>query len=255
MDRTTRTSEDVLRLLDGLFAADTDKWQGFYGDRSRPVPFFVDKPDENLVDHLDSGLLPGSRSGARALDLGCGHGRNARLLAARGYEVDAVDLSADALEWARERTGDTRVRYLHGDAFTLDAIGDRGPYDLIYDSGCFHHLPPHRRPTYLAFLTRHLAPGAHFALTCFAAGPGGMGSELPDPAFYRDRSLHGGLAYTAEALRTLFTETAGFEELALRRMHDEPSDSPNFGESFLWTGLFVTPPAADSDRTGALPGR
>ncbi|MFF9841291.1 class I SAM-dependent methyltransferase [Streptomyces sp. NPDC013740] len=234
MDRTTRTDDDVLRLLDGLFAEDTAKWQGFYDDRARPVPFFVPKPDENLAGYLDDGLLP---TGGRALDLGCGPGRNALFLAGRGFEVDAVDLSPGALAWARERAGEaglTGIRFLQGDAFTMDLA----TYDLIYDSGCFHHLPPHRRVTYLALLARHLAPGAHFALTCFAAGPGGMGSELPDPAFYRDRSLHGGLAYTAEALRTVF---ADLTEIALRRMRDEPSASPHFGEAFLWTGLFRRP--------------
>ncbi|MFI8963973.1 class I SAM-dependent methyltransferase [Streptomyces sp. NPDC053493] len=235
MDRTTRTTEDVLRLLDGLFADDSAKWQGFYDDRSRPVPFFVPKPDENLVAHLDQGLIPAR---GRALDLGCGPGRNALHLAARGFRVDAVDLSAAALDWARERAGEAglEVRFLHGDAFADElGLGADGPYDLIYDSGCFHHLPPHRRATYLAFLTRHLAPGGRFALTCFAAGPDGMGSELPDAAFYRDRSLHGGLAYTAESLRALFGE---HEELSLRRMRDEPADSPHFGERFLWAGLF-----------------
>ncbi|MFI8828068.1 class I SAM-dependent methyltransferase [Streptomyces sp. NPDC053431] len=235
MNRATRTADDVLRLLDGLFAEDAGKWQGFYDDRDRPVPFFVPKPDENLVEHLDQGLIP---TGGRALDLGCGPGRNALHLAARGFDVDAVDLSPGALEWARERAreaGLENIRFLQGDAFTTDLPADRGPYDLIYDSGCFHHLPPHRRVTYLAFLTRHLAPGGHFALTCFAAGPDGMGSELPDEAFYRDRSLHGGLAYTAESLRAVF---ADLEELSLRRMHDEPATSPHFGEPFLWTALF-----------------
>ncbi|MEV5973783.1 class I SAM-dependent methyltransferase [Streptomyces sp. NPDC051921] len=235
--RTTRTADDVLQLLDGLFAEDAARWQGFYDDRDRPVPFFVPKPDENLVEHLDRGLVP---AGGRALDLGCGPGRNALHLAARGFAVDAVDLSPGALEWARERAREaalSNIRFLQGDAFALDlgADGGGGPYDLIYDSGCFHHLPPHRRVTYLALLARHLAPGGHFALTCFAAGPDGMGSELPDEAFYRDRSLHGGLAYTAESLRAVF---ADLEELSLRRMRDEPADSPHFGEPFLWTGLF-----------------
>ncbi|MGC0343505.1 hypothetical protein RKD20_008539 [Streptomyces sp. SLBN-8D4] len=46
-------------------------WDGFYADRSRPVPFFVAKPDENLVSYLDRGLV----STGRGLALGCGPGR------------------------------------------------------------------------------------------------------------------------------------------------------------------------------------
>ncbi|GHB51288.1 hypothetical protein GCM10010347_21310 [Streptomyces cirratus] len=77
MDRDIRTVEDVLRLLDGLFAPDADRWtagaaswwDGFYADRSRPVPFFEAKPDENLVSYVDRGLVaggPGARLGVWA---------------------------------------------------------------------------------------------------------------------------------------------------------------------------------------------
>ncbi|MCQ8774620.1 class I SAM-dependent methyltransferase [Streptomyces telluris] len=243
MDRNIRTVDDVLRLLDGLFAPEADRWtagaaswwDGFYGDRSRPVPFFVDKPDESLVSYLDSGLIaPG-----RALDLGCGPGRNAIHLASRGFEVDAVDLSPAAITWAEDRAREAgaEVRFRCGDAFALvggEAGGELdGRYDLIYDSGCFHHLPPHRRISYLALLDRALAPGGRFALTCFAAGE--MGSEIPDADFYRRARLHGGLAYSPESLRRIFCD---LEEVDLRRMRDEPSESSSFGEAFLWTALF-----------------
>ncbi|MEV5125860.1 class I SAM-dependent methyltransferase [Streptomyces decoyicus] len=239
MDRNIRTVEDVLQLLDGLFAPEADRWtadaaswwDGFYADRSKPVPFFAAKPDENLVSYLERGLLtPG-----RALDLGCGPGRNALHLAAAGFAVDAVDLSPAALAWAEDRAREAGadVRFLRGDAFALADTELNGPYDLIYDSGCFHHLPPHRRISYLALLDRALAPGGHFALTCFAAG--GMGSELGDADFYRQSRLHGGLAYTSESLRRIFSELS---EVELRRMHDEPPESPRFGEPFLWTALW-----------------
>ena len=241
-NRDIRTVEDVLTLLDGLFAPAADRWteggadwwDGFYADRDKPVPFFVPKPDENLVAYVERGLLP---AGGRALDLGCGPGRNSLYLASLGYEVDAVDLSATAIAWAEERAhkaGATgSVRFVCGNAFTTPALD--GPYDLIYDSGCFHHLPPHRRVSYLALLDRVLAPGGHFALTAFAAGEGGMGSELPDADFYRQGKLDGGLAYTDTELRTLF---AGLTEVEVRRMRDEPATSPAFGEPFLWTALF-----------------
>ncbi|MGA6153997.1 class I SAM-dependent methyltransferase [Stenotrophomonas sp. NPDC087984] len=258
MDRNIRTVDDVMRLLDGLFAPEADRWtadgaswwDGFYADRAKPVPFFTAKPDEHLVSYLDRGLVaPG-----RALDLGCGPGRNALHLASRGFTVDAVDLSPMAISWATERAREAGagIRFHCGDAFALTAGELAGPYDLICDSGCFHHLPPHRRVSYLALLERALAPGGHLALTCFVAGA--MGSELPDAAFYRQSALHGGLAYTPESLRWIFSELT---EIELRRMHDEPSDSPLFGEPFLWTALFrrATPAGSTVVRGRRCAGR
>lgn len=249
MDRSIRTVEDVLHLLDGLFAPGADRWttgaagwwDGFYEDRTKQVPFFVAKPDENLVSYLDGGLVPlpveVSEGGGRALDLGCGPGRNTLHLAARGFDVDAVDLSPKALSWAAERADEAglEARFHHGDAFALARAGNalHGPYDLIYDSGCFHHLPPHRRVSYLALLDQLLADGGHFALSCFAAGS--MGSETSDTDLYREAHLQGGLAYTPDSLRRIFVDLT---EVELRRMRDEPESSPHFGEPFLWTALF-----------------
>ncbi|WP_407554855.1 class I SAM-dependent methyltransferase [Streptomyces sp. Pv4-95] len=254
MDRNIRTVDDVLELLDGLFTADADRWtadaadwwDGFYGDRSRPVPFFVAKPDENLVAYLERRLItPG-----RALDLGCGPGRNSLQLASLGFEVDAVDLSPAAIAWAEERADEAGadIRFHCGNVFALTESELGGPYDLVYDSGCFHHLPPHRRISYLALLDRLLVPGGHFGLTCFAAG--GMGSELPDAAYYRESRLHGGLAYTRESLRWIFSD---LEEIELRRMHDESPASPHYGEPFLWAALFRAARRArtDGSRGGA----
>jgi SAM-dependent methyltransferase len=242
VDRGIRDVEDVIRLIDTLFPPDADRWSDgasgwwdrFYADRGRPVPFFAAKPDESLVAWLERGTI----GGRRALDLGCGPGRNAVHLAAHGFAVDGVDLSPAALAWARERADEAgaEVRFLRGDAFALARNELRGPYDLIYDSGCFHHLPPHRRISYLALVDDLLAPGGHLALTCFAAG--GMGSELSDAELYRTGRLHGGLAYRAEDLRRIF---AALTEVELRRMREEPEDAPCFGKDFLWVALFRRP--------------
>ncbi|WP_031079248.1 class I SAM-dependent methyltransferase [Streptomyces sp. NRRL WC-3742] len=242
MSRTVRTVEDVLSLLDGFFTPEgagggRGFWDGFYADRGKPVPFFVAKPDESLVGYVERGpVAPG-----RALDLGCGPGRNALYLASRGFAVDAVDLSPVAVDWARERAREARadVRFLCGDAFALPAGELDGPYDLVVDSGCFHHLAPHRRIGYLALLERVLAPGGHFVLTCFAAGEGGTGSERADAELYRVGALEGGLAYTPGELRRIFSD---LEEVELRRMREESPEAECFGVPFLWTGLFRREP-------------
>jgi tellurite methyltransferase len=55
-----------------------------------PSPFVV-----SAIERLDSMDLPGPR---RALDVACGRGRHALLLAQRGYRVDAVDYAPAALQ-------------------------------------------------------------------------------------------------------------------------------------------------------------
>ena len=79
------------RALDALLAhQDPGRWDTFFSDRTRPVPFFGPAPDENLVAWIDEGRVrPG-----KALDLGCGFGRNAVHLARRGFRVNG---------WVRSR--------------------------------------------------------------------------------------------------------------------------------------------------------
>jgi len=231
VDRWVRTSDDVLAMLDGWFTPEVS-WDDFYADRSRNIAFFVPKPDENLMAHVESGLIPAGR----ALDVGCGPGRNAIWLASAGFDVDAVDLSPRALEWARERAeqAGVQVRFHCGDLFSLPLPS--GQYDLVYDHGCLHHLPPHRRVSYLALLDRVLRPGGYFGLACFAAGQ--MGSEVPDEQLYRDGTLHRGLAFTPDSLRAIFADLA---EIELRPMRTRAPADPAFGESFLLTALFRRP--------------
>ncbi|WP_327676251.1 class I SAM-dependent methyltransferase [Kitasatospora sp. NBC_00458] len=253
MNRDIRTAEDVLALLDRLFLPEADRWtdeasgwwDDFYADRSSGRPFFVPKPDENLVSYLDRGLFA---PGGRALDLGCGAGRNAIHLASRGFEVDAVDLSATAVAWARERADEAgaaagsvgavgAVRFHCGNIFDPELPLAR--YDVVYDSGCLHHLPPHRRVSYLALLDRVLAPGGYFAVNCFAAGA--MGSELPDAELYRNGRLDGGLAFTADELRWIFSD---FTEVEIRPMVPQDPGSELFGLPVLLTALFRRPERA-----------
>ncbi|MFD8782221.1 class I SAM-dependent methyltransferase [Kitasatospora sp. NPDC059599] len=255
MNRTIRTVEDVLVLLDGYFPLPEARWDGLYADRSTDRPFFAPEPDENLVSYLDRGLIPATpgpdhttdrttdraaESGPaptplRALDLGCGPGRNAIHLASRGFEVDAVDLSTAAVDRAEERAREAGagagLRFHRASIF--EAGLPHAHYDLVYDSGCLHHLPPHRRVSYLALLDRVLAPGGHFAVTTFAAGA--MGSERPDEELYRLGALEGGLAFSPEELRSLFRDLTPLE---VRPMAVRAPGSGLFGAPFLLTALF-----------------
>jgi len=61
--------------------------------------------------------------GARSvLDIGCGAGTFACLLASRGIDVVAVDPARASVEFARAKAGADAVRWLHGDATTLPPL-------------------------------------------------------------------------------------------------------------------------------------
>ncbi|MCR8634940.1 class I SAM-dependent methyltransferase [Paenibacillus radicis (ex Xue et al. 2023)] len=222
-------SEDVNKMLDSLLREAAPWWNEFYSDREKGIPFFVNAPDENLVQYFDSNtLIPG-----RVLELGCGPGRNAIYMAQKGCEVDAVDLSQEALTWAKERASSLDVNVRFHCANVFDMTFTPNSYDLIYDSGCLHHIAPHRRISYIDMIRKTLKPGGCFGLTCFVYGE--QGAQITDWEVYRLRSLKVGLGYTEQKLRTLFHD---FQVVELRRMIRQVQPNPLFGESFLWTALF-----------------
>lgn len=79
---------------------------------------WVPAPDADLVARSLLGLID-AVTGQRILDLGCGEGRIARLLAGHGNDVVGVDLSGRLLEIARGGSNH-RITYLHADVCTTD---------------------------------------------------------------------------------------------------------------------------------------
>ena len=77
-----------------------------------------------------------------------------------------------------------------------------------------------------------LKPGGCFGLACFR--PEG-GSGLSDDEVYERRSLAGGLGYTEQRLREIWSN--GFQIHALRQMRKPAPGSSLFGEPFLWVLL------------------
>ncbi|VWX38565.1 SAM-dependent methyltransferase [Exiguobacterium oxidotolerans] len=231
MKELIQTHDDLLDMLDDLLREPTAFWNGFYADRDKRIPFFVNKPDENLVRYFERGIItPG-----HVLELGCGPGRNALYFARQGCTVTAVDLSRQSLDWARERAQEEQleIEFIEQNIFELTIA--EGSCDVIYDSGCFHHIAPHRRRDYLKLVTDSLTDGGYFALTCFIEGGDFGGSDISDWEVYRTRSLNGGLGFTEEKLRLIF---ADFDVVEIRPMLMMPVSATTFGLSGLWTALF-----------------
>lgn len=96
--------------------------------------------------------------GARILELGCGGGRDAEAMLARGFDVDPTDGTAEMAAKAEARIC-RAVRVLRFDA--LDAVDD---YDAVWAHASLLHVPRPALPGVLAAIHRALRPGGlHFA--------------------------------------------------------------------------------------------
>ncbi|SKC75767.1 class I SAM-dependent methyltransferase [Krasilnikoviella flava] len=95
-----------------------------------PDAIFDDPTLARLYDPLDPDrgdldaylALARELSARQVLDVGCGTGTFALLLAAEGVDVVGVDPAAASLDVARAKPGAERVRWLHGDATSLPAL-------------------------------------------------------------------------------------------------------------------------------------
>jgi SAM-dependent methyltransferase len=103
-------------------------------------------------------FLVGDVAGARVLDIGCGSGANATLLAARGARVVGVDISPDLLALARRRAAmdrlETSVRVLCGSTHAIP-LPDAS-VDLVFGNAILHHVD---LPRTAAEIRRVLVPG------------------------------------------------------------------------------------------------
>jgi SAM-dependent methyltransferase len=113
------------------------------------------------VDVIESALRRDGRPGAHSiLDLGCGTGRHAVLLAQRGYDVLGVDRSPAMLVRAMERaaTAGQGIEFLEGDVRTVD-LGRTFDAVLLMFAVLGYQLSDEDVARTIDAVARHLRPG------------------------------------------------------------------------------------------------
>ena len=134
-------------------------------------PWDIGAPQPEVVRLADEGAFRGA-----VLDVGCGTGENALMLAARGLSVTGLDGAPTAIARAREKATalGLEVPFLVGDALDLSALRQR--FDTVLDCGLFHVFDDEHRKRYARSLGEAVGSGGQVQLLCFSdeepPGPG-----------------------------------------------------------------------------------
>jgi methyl halide transferase len=146
-------------------------WDEAY--RQGTPPWDTGIPHAELVRVLDEYRLRPQT----VLEIGCGTGADAILLAQRRFEVTAVDCSPIALERARLRAEQQNalLHFVLSDVFEF--ARSSGQFDFVLDAGLYHAIRQINLERYLDMLWRVTRPGSYFF--CLAGAPNEPADEGP----------------------------------------------------------------------------
>lgn len=106
----------------------------------------------------------------KLLELGCGEGHFSRRFAQLGYDVTGVDISATAIQWAKEKSLSMKIpgQFYVAD-LTQPPIEFLESYDVIIDGNCLHCIIGDDRQTFLNLVYTLLASDGVFFVSSLCA--------------------------------------------------------------------------------------
>ncbi len=141
-----------------------EEWNEAYAHPLSELPWELGKPRPQLVKLIESERIkPG-----KALDICCGAGTNTVYLASKGFTVSGIDISSRAISIAKQkaRAAGVKIRFRVGNSVRLPY--NDGEFDFVFDMGCFHHIRPEDRESYVEGVRRVLKEGGRYFMVCFS---------------------------------------------------------------------------------------
>ncbi len=150
-----------------------------------------------------------------ALEYGCGTGPGACFMAARGFQVDAIDIIPAAIEMARGEAG-KRGLDVHYEVMDICELPHEGrKYDMIVDSYCLQHIVTDAdRESVFAAVRARLKPEGYYLVSTAVFDESRLRKERVE-----DRET--GVTYNKYGADGLIDTTTG---VVLQRLDGEPGD-------------------------------
>lgn len=143
-------------------------WEESYKRKGKLDTFGGGKPSKDVATIASKIKLP-----ARALDLGCGEGRNALYLARIGFETSATDISASGIQKLNTVAGELRLN-INAVVCDMRQYAFNKTFDLIVCEGCLH-LIKHEEWSKIIFKMKNSTASGGYNLV------GVFTDEAPEP--------------------------------------------------------------------------
>ena len=173
-------------------------------------------PDSDFITFIEE--LP--QRELDVLDYGCGIGRHSIYLAKQGYEVTAIDISNNAIQYLLEWSNKEKVNistYI-GDLYLKELSNKK--YDLIVSINVLYHGRRNTIKIIICEIHERLKKNGLFYLTFLTRNDDkyGVGIEIEPHTYHCDTSIHeGDIHYFADEsdLKDLFKS---FEILSIKKV-------------------------------------
>jgi len=127
------------------------------------IPWADQQPKRYLIEWLDKNNIQGE--GKRAMVIGCGLGDDCEELERRGFDVTGFDISPTAIEWAKQRSPNSKVDYQVADLFKLPNAW-LGTFDFVFECYTIQALPRSVRSDVISKVASLVAPNGELLVVC-----------------------------------------------------------------------------------------
>ncbi|WP_414621199.1 class I SAM-dependent methyltransferase [Calothrix sp. CCY 0018] len=127
---------------------------------SKQVPWANMTANAYLKDWLNQHPQFGKNlsSKIKALVVGCGLGDDAEILAEKGFDVTAFDISPTAIDWCKQRFPDSSVNYVVADLFDANLTKKwQRNFNFVFEARTIQSLPLQVREQVMAAIAQFVA--------------------------------------------------------------------------------------------------
>ncbi len=122
-----------------------------------------ENPPEELVELVESGKI----KPCKVIDIGCGEGFYSIYLASKGFDVLGIDISENAIKYAKEnaKKKGVNVRFITMDLYNLSELKEK--FDFVLEWAILHSVPFEKREKYVESVSHLLNKEGKYLSICF----------------------------------------------------------------------------------------